>query len=201
MSANQFPHTPLKASCTGLIPSDEQCFELWKKYQMFSNIRQHSLLVAQIATFLAQRAYERNWPVLVQAVRASALLHDLGKTYAIRFGGNHSQLGAAVVMYETKNPALAQAVIHHIYWPGVVDLVGHFMPLSIIYADKRVKHDQIVSLEERFEDLFDRYGTYEELRAKIKMSFEQAQCIETELGFRLEVDFHAYPFDRRWLVQ
>ncbi len=198
--AKKFPFTPLEASCTGLVPSDEQCFEIWERYQMLPNIRKHSLLVARISSFLAQRARDRGWPVMVQAVRAAALLHDLGKTYSIRFGGNHCQLGAAMVMSETGNPALGQAVIHHICWPGHVDLSRHFLPLSIIYADKRVKHDQLVSLEERFADLFERYGTCQEIRERIQSSFDQARSIERELGCKLEVDFHAYPFDRRRLV-
>jgi hypothetical protein len=28
-----------------------------------------------------------------------------------------------------------------------------FLPLAVIYADKRVKHDRVVDISERFEDL------------------------------------------------
>lgn len=201
MPEKRFPQAPFQASCTGHIPTDEQCFEIWNTYQMLTNIRQHSTLVAHIATFLGQQALNKGWPVQLPAVRAAALLHDLGKTYALRFGGNHCQIGAAMVMHQTNNPALAQAVIHHVYWPGEIDLVQHFLPLSILYADKRVKHDQIVSLEERFADLFERYGTSEVQRESIQRSLRQARRVEQELGCKLEVDFHAYPFDRRWMVE
>ena len=38
------------------VPNDAACFALWDKYAMLPNIRRHSLLVAHVATVLAQRA-------------------------------------------------------------------------------------------------------------------------------------------------
>jgi hypothetical protein len=136
-----------------------------------------------------------------QTLRSAGLLHDLAKTYTVRYGGNHCQLGAAWVMALTGNPAIAQAVRHHVVWPGLVDIRAHFLPLVIIYADKRVKHDHIVTLPERFSDLLHRYGTSDARIASMHRSFAQVEHIETELSTLLEVDLHAYPFDSRRMVQ
>ena len=175
---------------------------------MLDNIKQHSQLVAEVATTLAMLAVEcgrGNTTDLpgadfVQAVRAAGLLHDLGKTYTIVHGGNHSQIGAAWTMELTRNPAIAQGVMHHVYWPGQLDLNMHFLPLAIIYADKRVRHDALVCVEERFADLMDRYGTNERSRGWIERSRRQNIELEHLLSIFLEEDIHAYPFDRRRLV-
>lgn len=176
---------------------------------MLEHIKRHSELVAQVATTLAQMALERKAgnpqqlspDDFVQSVRAAGLLHDLGKTCTIQMGGDHGQLGAGWVMQLTGNPHIAQGVMHHVYWPGELDLARHFLPLAIIYADKRVRHDELVSLEERFDDLMDRYGTSERSRVWIGRSRQQNLDLENLLSIFLEEDIHAYPFDRRRLVR
>mgnify|MGYP006292419355 CR=1 FL=1 len=193
--------TPFPAVHCGLVPDDDQCRAWWQAYDMLDNIATHSWLVARIATWIGNRAQSLGMDIPVQSLRAAALLHDLGKTYTVRYGGNHSQLGAAWVMALTRNPAIAQAVLHHIVWPGPVDVRTFFMPLVIIYADKRVKHDAIVSLEERFQDLFQRYGVSEQRIRSMRRSFAQIEHIESELSILLEVDLHANSFDRRGMVE
>lgn len=128
------------------VPNDRQCAEFWQRFDMLENVAAHSLEVARVATFLAQRAHELGMDVNVPTVRASALLHDIAKTYCILHGGNHSQLGGAWVADFTKNPAIATGVTHHVYWPFEMDIAKYFTPLAVIYADKRVRHDRLVTL-------------------------------------------------------
>lgn len=192
---------PFKGLCAGIIPSDEQCFELWDYYQMLPNIRIHSMIVANIATYIGKLAQRQGCEINLQVIRAAGLLHDLAKTYTVNFGGNHSQIGATWVMDYTKNPAIAQGVIHHVYWPGEIDIEAHFLPLSIIYADKRVKHDKIVSLRERNNDILKRYGNNPNIVKRIQRSFEQVQYIEQKFKIYLKVDLNAYPFDRWRMVE
>lgn len=166
-------------------PSIEECSALWKAYAMPEHIRAHSQLVAEQAHLLAQRAVLVGINVHPAWVRASGLLHDLAKSYCIQYGGNHAQLGAAWVLAETKNPAIAQGVMHHVHWSWDIDIEQSFLPLAIIYADKRVKHDALVSLTERFEDLIERYGRTAPIRQRIYESYLQALAIEQALEARL----------------
>lgn len=192
---------PFCAQVLGTTPGIDECYNLWDKYHMLEHIRVHSRLVAEIATWIASLAIKKNINCSYYIVLAAALLHDLGKTYTVNYGGNHSQIAASWIMEETKNPAIAQCVLHHVYWPGEIDLIKHFEPLVIIYADKRVKHDMLVTLDKRFDDILKRYGTNSIRREKILCSYRQNQCIEQELNNLLEVDLNAYSFNRRWLVQ
>ncbi len=209
MHQPEIPLTRIPVESRGRIPSDDECRKWWNLYGMLDHIKDHSELVADVSTTLAVLAARQGLgdpdglgqDDFVQSVRAAGLLHDLGKTYSIRHGGNHSQIGAAWVMDLIRSPRIAQGVVHHVYWPGPLDLDRHFLPLAIIYADKRVKHDAIVGMEERFADLFERYGQTERSREWITRSFNQGRELERLLSTFLGEDIHEYPFDRRGMVR
>jgi putative nucleotidyltransferase with HDIG domain len=192
-----FPDLPRVSA----VPTDAQCRTLWDAFGMLQNIRDHSELVACLATSLAEAARQKGLPVNVAEVRAAALLHDLAKTYTIRHGGNHCQLGGAWVQELTGNPALAQGVLCHVSWPHPVDLRANFLPLTLIYSDKRVKHNQIVTLEARFDDLLVRYGKTDYIRTRIRESFEQAEAIERALAETLGMEIHESTFGCGGLVE
>lgn len=186
----------ITAPSCGIIPSDTQCHAWWNDFAMLDHIKAHSQLVAEIATELAHLAVkykpDTDPDSFVQSVRAAALLHDLGKTYSIKHGGNHCQYGAAWTMQLTGNPAIAQGVMHHVCWPGVPDPHTFFLPLALIYADKRVMHDQLVSMDKRFEDLLVRYGRTDHARTMISASFAQGKRLETILGSYLKKNLETY---------
>jgi ribosomal protein L17 len=182
------------------VPDEAQCVAWWDRFDMPDHIRAHSRQVAKVASFVAEAGRQRGIAVDVPTVYASALLHDLAKIYSIRHGGNHSQLGGAWVMALTCNPLLAQGVIHHVFWPFEVDLVRFFTPLAVLYADKRVSHDRIVHIEDRFGDLLDRYGKTPEICDRIHTTNRQAKDIEESLGRLLEIDLNAHDFDSGRLV-
>jgi len=193
------PQLPLLCPANGArsVPSDQACFTLWDKYDMLPNIRRHSLLVAHVATTLAARAAEAGLGVRVPEVRAGALLHDIAKTYCVRHGGSHAQVGAAWAVAETGNYAIAQGVMMHVWWPwplpegpGICTL-----PFFVIYADKRVRHDACVTLEERYEDLLERYGRTGAARDGIGVAYQQGKNIESALEAQLGWTLHENSFD------
>lgn len=200
MRSEQTPPRMFAPDVRWKIPAPEECRALWDAYDMFDHIREHSEAVAAVAYTIALRGAECGLNVNPDAVLASALLHDIAKTYTILHGGDHAQLGAAWTVRETGNPHIAQGVMHHVWWPWEISLDNHFLPMAIIYADKRVRHENIVSLAERYSDLMDRYGKTERSRQYITLSLEQAADIERVFTARLEIDFNAYSFGSGRLV-
>ena len=191
---------PLPPGAANVPPTDADCERYWDDYGMFEHIKAHSRMVAEVATFLAVRAHKAGVDLCVQTVRASALLHDIAKTYCIKHGGSHNQLGGAWALALTGDPLLAQGVVHHVYWPFALDARTYFLPLAVLYADKRVAHDQFVNMDERFHDLLDRYGHSERTRDHIRGTYTQAKDVEAAFSELIEVDLHAYSFDRGRLV-
>jgi hypothetical protein len=183
-----------------MVPTVAQCEAWWDRFSMPEHIRAHSRQVAVVACFLAEEALRQGLHVCLGTVRASALLHDIAKAYSIVHGGSHSQLGGAWVAELTKNPLLAQGVVHHVSWPFAVDVRADFIPLAVLYADKRVAHDRIVPIESRFDDLLTRYGTTQDIRDRIHTTNRQAKDIENAFGRLLEIDLNAHNFDSGRLV-
>ncbi|MGE4299851.1 MAG: HD domain-containing protein [Desulfovibrionaceae bacterium] len=181
-------------------PDVDACRGIMARFAMPGHIRAHSERVTQVAVFVAERAREAGMDVCVRSVQASALLHDIAKDYAIRHGGHHAQLGGAWTVEATGNPTVAQGVMHHVFWPWDVDIDRGFLPLTVIYADKRVRHQSVVSVADRYDDLFDRYGATPDIRARIQVTMNQALDIEQQLGNRLGIDLHACTFDSGRLV-
>ena len=174
---------------------------MWSRWEMPEHIQEHSLLVTRVALEIAEMTKEQLMPGLdLHQVRAAGLLHDLAKIYTIRHGGSHSQIGAAWIQEQTGNVAVARAVLHHVHWPFPMDLYRYPVSLIICYSDKRVRHTEIVTLEERFVDLQERYGVSDMARHHIQHSLKQGQAIERLLGDELKVNFNAHSFDCRRLV-
>ena len=182
-------------------PGLEECRALWRRYAMLPNIEAHSLAVASVATYLGRRLHKAGLKFCMKTLQASALLHDLAKTYSIGHGGNHTQLGAAWVVSETRQPLIAQGVLFHAYWPWELDLEAWPLPLIVQYADKLVRHDEVVDLTTRFADLMDRYGKNDTARASIARMEVDAKAIEHMLITTYKVDPYAYSADRGRLVQ
>ncbi len=187
-----------------LIPRVEDCHILWDQYAMLDNIRAHSTLVAGMAHAIGLRAREQGLNVSPEALLAAGLLHDLGKTYTIAHAGSHAQLGASWVMRETRNGPIAQAVMFHVHWPWPEEWLNDerlLLTAIILYADKRVKHDAYVSLDDRFEDLLVRYGVNDYTKERIEASHLQGKRVEAALSRRLGVELHEYIADSGRLVK
>lgn len=193
---------PPALDTTRPAPDEEGCRLLWERYEVPEHIRRHSRQVTNVMLGLGELALDRGRNIAMHCLLAGGLLHDLAKMYTIKHGGDHAQLGAALVLRETRNPLLAQMVYHHVGWPWRVDVsndhVLHVLMTS--YADKRVKHDGVVTLEERFADLIERYGKTERSRNFMAHAYLQALEIENRLSELLEVSLHEYSFDRGRLV-
>ncbi len=183
------------------IPDDSTCFALWDKYSIRDNVRSHSLMVADIAQSVAQMAHDKGFPVCVDSVRASALLHDIAKSYTIDHGGSHAQIGASWVIEATGNRSIAQGVAMHVHWPWALPDNICALPFFVMYADKRIMHQKCVSLKERYEDLLERYGTTKDYRAGITASYEQGKNIERALSAQLECSLDAYTLDSGRMVE
>ncbi|MDL2307631.1 HDIG domain-containing protein [Desulfovibrio sp. OttesenSCG-928-C06] len=183
-------------------PDLAACEALWDKYAVPPHIREHCRQVARVLMALGDLAISKGARLDRPTLLAGGLLHDLAKMYTVNYPGDHAQVGAALVLRETKNYRVAQMVYHHVDWPWEADVDNDIIlhVLLLIYADKRVMHDQIVSLEQRFRDLNQRYGKTERSRAILAHSHYRGLEIEKALSKRLEVKIDEYPVDSGRLV-
>jgi len=144
------------------IPSISECFAHMKDFGMYDHIREHSLMVARVAELLYRQlaATGASLPAK-ELVIAGALLHDIAKTKCIVERCQHAQVGEAICQ-DLGYAEVAEMVRRHVNLPGLrPEAYQHNSfngPELVYYSDKRVKHDGIVSLDERLVYILDKYS-------------------------------------------
>ena len=162
------------------VPNRQTCFKLIARMGMLDHIVMHSLTVCHVAVTLTDLLLKNGWKLNRDLVRASAMLHDITKTRSFETGENHAQTGGILLQqmgYKSVGSIVAQHVCLDTYETplkiGEVQIVN--------YADKRVLHDQIVSLEERKHYIIERYGHMPQASDKIEWVWRETIKIETAL--------------------
>ncbi len=139
-----------------MIPTVAECFQLMDRYRMLDNIREHSIIVARVAALLSENLVRTGLDISVPLAVSAALLHDIGKTACLDDDRDHAALGREICL-EHGYDELAGIVGDHVHLPN-----SRLPKISesevVFYADKRVNHEQVVSLVEREEYILERYG-------------------------------------------
>jgi len=160
------------------LPTREQCLEMAKEYHVPVHILRHSLSVAKLAVFLAERLKEKGVTIDVDLVERACLLHDIvrvcdfnqldckefGQNIAeqdkakweeirARYGGIGHEDAAYDILRE-EYPALALTIKKHRYTAMLdeAEKPDTWEEKLVYYADMRVMHDRIVPLEERLKE-------------------------------------------------
>ena len=170
-----------------MIPSPPQCFQLIASHKMLDNIKAHSLVVARIAEFITMELNDKGMQIPLDLVVAAALLHDIGKTQCLNTNKDHARLGAEICLQHDLHeiaPIVAQHVILERSFPDT-ELSAREV---VYYADKRVNHDQIVSLQDRLAYIIDRYSQNNPRRQQA-INHNFIRCCTIEEGLFASLDF------------
>ncbi len=167
------------------IPDIATCLALMDEYGMLANIRRHSLLVAQVAETLVGGLRPPADQIDAGLVRAGALLHDIAKTRCLDGTCRHAEEGQLICEahgYEEIGIIVREHVILSTFLPDDYRR-GHFPAREIVYyADKRVRHDRVVSLDERLEYIIERYsGNSPVIEQRIRDNFRRCRELERHL--------------------
>jgi putative nucleotidyltransferase with HDIG domain len=175
-----------------VFPDKAECFRLMDAYGMLPNIRRHSVVVAQVALQLVE-GFKEGGMLPPEAVNpdfilAGALLHDIAKTPCLENGGDHARVGGQICR-QLGYPDIARIVEEHVLLKdhdASRRSRGEFTAQEIIYyADKRVRHDEIVSLDDRLQYILHHYGLDDlDLHRRIRLNFAKCVALEHSLfGF------------------
>ena len=164
-----------------MIPSFDKCYKLMRRYGMLENIVSHSVVVAGIAHLMAAALNSAGIHVSVARATAGALLHDIGKTQTLGTDMDHADLGRRICLSHRLDE-IADLVGEHIFLKNP-DLDGMYTEKEIVYyADKRVNHDRVVSLDERLEYIIEKYGKNDaDLQEGITRNFALCAMVEKKL--------------------
>jgi len=173
---------------TDRIPTRTECEELMARHSMLPHIIEHSLQVMRVSVAISNHLKD-GVSVNRDLVIAAALLHDITKTRSLKTKEKHSASGGALLR-ELGFPSIAKIVEQHVIIQNL-NLEGKIEEKEIVYyADKRVMHDKIVTIEERVHDLIRRYGTTEEIRNQIIRNKEKFIAVERKIAGFMKTDIN-----------
>ncbi len=159
------------------LPTKEECLELLKEYNVSGVLLRHIKNVNKISVFLAKKLKEKGIDVDVEALDRASMLHDILKTIEIpehddkiqedpeffkdlreKFKGLKHEKAASKLLKDKGYDELGELIEFHGF-RGFRNL-DTWERKILNYADSRVSWDQIVSIQERFDELDKRYGPH-----------------------------------------
>jgi uncharacterized protein len=163
---------------TNSIPSRETCLHLMEQKGMLPQIKGHSLQVCRVALCLGKNLIS-HFPELDMAlIEAGALLHDIAKTECIKSKGNHVEIGAEMVRALGFH-SVARIVAQHVHFENGFPRNGSIDEIVLVhYADKRVLHEEVVSLKKRFAYLTKTYGSSDDVVNRIEALYHETLKLE-----------------------
>ena len=167
------------------IPDERECLELLEKYHTPNHIILHSIKVWEVAKLVGRGLLRQDHHVDMALLRASCLLHDIGKYPCIVEGGGYHDLRGEQILVEEGLQSVARIIVQHVVLRGPKD-----RPVAeehvVFYADKRVVHDEIVSLAERFVYLEQTYGRSDKAVRKLLEMKEETIKLEEKIFMLLD---------------
>lgn len=162
------------------IPSKNDCFCLMCETQMLEHIVAHSLQVCRVGMCLVDHLKLKGIVLDGRLVQAAALLHDITKTRSFETEENHAVTGGQHLI-ERGYVEVGNLVRQHVRLDAYPENQSLSEAVIINYADKRVLHDRIVSLDERMNYIVDRYGNSPELQQRIQMLWGKTKALEKSI--------------------
>lgn len=156
------------------------------EYGMLAHIRSHSMMVARVTEVLVGAFQRLGRQLDSDLALAGALLHDIAKTPCLKTGCDHARFGGDICRQHGFGE-LVTIVEGHVLLDH--DGTGSIREKELVYyADKRVNHDHVVSLDQRLAYIMERYAANDSARqAAIMINFAKCRRLEQHL-FR-DLDF------------
>jgi len=165
--------------------SIEECLKMMDEYNMPQHIKNHSFKVRDISVYLANELNKKDLSLDVKLIEVSALLHDIGKIHCVNTDERHDYFGANILR-ELGYDRIAEIIEGHVNLEK--DYEGIVEDEVVNYSDKRVMHDKIVTLSERFEDIALRYSAEID---KINLTKKYATILEKKIFKNLDFSSNA----------
>jgi molybdenum cofactor cytidylyltransferase len=157
------------------IPTEEECRVILDEVcRTPQDILSHSKKVAEIARAIGNALEYAGQVIDLNLIRAAAMLHDIAKT------SPRHDLAGGQLLREMGFGKTGEIVALHTDLPS--KLTEAPLEAKVVYlADKFVKGDRRVSLEERFQTAHDLYDTAPEVFSNINRRHRQAVDVKLEL--------------------
>lgn len=162
------------------IPDIDECNVILDDIcKVTDKVKRHCYKVAEIAVIIGQALALKGQAVNIALVKGAALLHDVARGQP-----EHARMGCSIVAEMGFLPA-AKIISSHMELPAKSALS---LEAKIVYlADKYIQEDQVVRLEQRFQNTRKRLEATPEIEAIIQNRRLQALRVKTDIEKLLDV--------------
>ncbi|MBW2623059.1 MAG: HDIG domain-containing protein [Deltaproteobacteria bacterium] len=150
------------------------------RVEMPPHVIRHSQVVCGLAVYLAKKLIGLGRPIDLELIRAGGLLHDITKRYSFDRPLDHALTGSKLLR-KLGYPHVARIVRQHVRISASRPQGRISEPEIVNYADKRVVNDTVVTLEDRFIYIKDRYARTEMARIYIDQMSAWVFGLEEEI--------------------
>lgn len=165
-------------------PTIPESYQILESQGTLPNIVRHCELVMQTAMCIYNNL-KNNDHLDGELIKISALLHDVTKTKSINTREAHAETGHDL-LFKLGYPDVAKIILDHVFLSNFEEN-GPITESEIVhYSDKRVKHDRVVTLDERIDDLINRYGKTPERKAIIESNISFMKKLENKIFISLK---------------
>lgn len=159
------------------IPTYEECRQLWKDYQTPNHVIRHCKAVSRTAVLIGRELNRRGYHLNLPLIAVAGWLHDM-----MRLSEEHGVCAARELRAMGCDQVADIVAIHMSYRrdPEKRDISETDL---ICFADRTVKEDRFVGLEERMEYIIDKSirGQRPEAEPRIRESFRQAAVFQQQI--------------------
>ncbi len=172
--------------------------KLYEKYHTPLHVVEHCRKVAYVADKIAAEYEKKGIKIDGKGINLACLLHDLARIIDFNAGESYAEAqkelkelypkmdhstAAYRILSDAGEDKIAKMIKKHAFEGIFIDENKPFTleEKIVTYADKRVLHDKIVSLKERFEDGKKRYNPDNLNEEKEKKIYEAYFALEKEL--------------------
>jgi uncharacterized protein len=167
------------------VPNERECYALLQKHGTPKHIIAHSRKVWELAGLLGENLIKGGHMVDLGLLCASCLLHDIAKYPCIVDGTGYHDLRGEQILIDEGFSAVGRIVGQHVVLRGTQDS-GIREEHVLFYSDKRVVHDELVSLDDRFVYLEQTYGTSLLAIEKLMTMKQETMRLEKEIFLLLD---------------
>jgi uncharacterized protein len=167
------------------IPTLDECYSIMSG-RMLPNIKEHSEQVMNVALAIFNNL-KSDTKTNKELIIAASLLHDITKTESLSTKEPHDITGGILVRKLGYND-VAAIIEEHIFLKNF-NPDGKLLEKEIVYyADKRVMHNKIVSLDERISDLIIRYAQTNKRKQQILKNKESILRVQNKINKYMKND-------------
>lgn len=165
-----------------------RCILLLKEHNTPKNIFLHSRKVNAIAKLIASKLIEKGIDINLELVDFASLLHDIAKFNTLNDRNISHTLEGGKILDKSGFKTIANVVAKHGLYAVLNGKLETWEEKIVNYADKRVKHDELVSIEERLREGAERYkDIYPDAEKRITSTLEPLKKLEKEIFNKLDI--------------